>query len=140
MSHPLRGQLAIVGAADTPVGVVPGKSPTELCVEAALSAMEDAGIDKSRVDGLITCNAMAEPILYHAEAVAEYLQMFPRYCISVNTGGGTTFTVLHHAASAIATVIASERLGHIGPGIAVGVLTILILVFGEITPKSLATR
>ncbi len=48
--------------------------------------------------------------------------------------------VVNIAASAIATVIASERLGHIGPGIAVGVLTILILVFGEITPKSLATR
>ena len=106
MSHPLRGQLAIVGAADTPVGVVPGKSPTELCVEAALAAMDDAGIDRSRVDGIITCNAMAEPILYHAEAVAEYLQMFPRYCMSVNTGGGTTFTVLHHAASAIATGMA----------------------------------
>jgi CBS domain containing-hemolysin-like protein len=27
-----------------------------------------------------------------------------------------------------------------GPGIAVGVLTIVILIFGEITPKSLATR
>ena len=48
--------------------------------------------------------------------------------------------VVNIAASAIATVIATERLGHIGPGIAVGVLTILILVFGEITPKSVATR
>ena len=34
--------LAIVGAADTEVGVVPGKSPTELCVEAALLALADA--------------------------------------------------------------------------------------------------
>jgi len=48
--------------------------------------------------------------------------------------------VVNIAASAMATVIATERLGHLGPGIAVGVLTILILVFGEITPKSLATR
>ena len=48
--------------------------------------------------------------------------------------------VVNIAASAIATVVATEWLGHIGPGIAVGVLTILILVFGEITPKSLATR
>ena len=102
----LRGKLAIVGAADTEVGIVPGKSPTELCIEAALLALDDAGIDKSQVDGLITCNAMAEPILYHAEAMAEYLQIFPRYCSSVNTGGGTTFSVLHHAASAIATGMA----------------------------------
>jgi CBS domain containing-hemolysin-like protein len=44
------------------------------------------------------------------------------------------------AASVIATVVATRWFGNAGPGIAVGVLTILILVFGEITPKSLATR
>lgn len=43
-------------------------------------------------------------------------------------------------ASAFATVVAMEHLGALGPGIAVGVLTFLILVFGEITPKSLAIR
>jgi len=43
-------------------------------------------------------------------------------------------------ASAMATVIATREFGHAGPGIAVGVLTLFILVFGEITPKSLATR
>lgn len=48
--------------------------------------------------------------------------------------------VVNIAASAMATVIATDYFGHTGPGIAVGVLTILILVFGEITPKSLATR
>ena len=41
-------------------------------------------------------------------------------------------------ASAFATVVATEHLGALGPGVAVGVLTFLILVFGEITPKSLA--
>lgn len=48
--------------------------------------------------------------------------------------------VVNIAASAIATVIATDHFGDRGPGIAVGVLTILVLVFGEITPKSLATR
>jgi CBS domain containing-hemolysin-like protein len=43
-------------------------------------------------------------------------------------------------ASAMATVIAVERLGHLGPGVAVGVLTLLILLFGEVTPKTLAIR
>jgi CBS domain containing-hemolysin-like protein len=43
-------------------------------------------------------------------------------------------------ASAFATVVATEHLGAFGPGVAVGVLTFLILVFGEITPKSLAIR
>ena len=44
------------------------------------------------------------------------------------------------AASALATVIATREFGSAGPGIAVGVLTLFVLVFGEITPKSLATR
>lgn len=48
--------------------------------------------------------------------------------------------VVNISASAIATVIATREFGSVGPGIAVGLLTIAILIFGEITPKSLATR
>ncbi|MGI9285102.1 MAG: thiolase C-terminal domain-containing protein [Pseudomonadales bacterium] len=106
----LRGKVAIVGAADTEVGVVPNLGATELCVDAACRVLADAGIAKQDVDGLITCNSMATPIMYHAEAIAEYLQIFPRYCISVGTGGGTTFSVLHHAASAIVTGMADTIL------------------------------
>lgn len=102
----MRGKVAIVGAADTRVGVVPGVSATELCVEAILKALDDAGISKHSVDGLITCNSMSQPMLYHAEAMAEYLQIFPRYCFAAGAGGGTTFSVLHHAASAIMTGMA----------------------------------
>jgi CBS domain containing-hemolysin-like protein len=66
-----------------------------------------------------------------------YLKTNPaRMLITILIGNN----VVNIAASAIATVLATEWFGHIGPGIAVGVLTILILIFGEITPKSLATR
>ena len=106
----MSAELAIVGAADTEVGIVPGKSPTELCVEAALLALDDARLHKSAIDGLITCNSMAEPIMYHAEAMAEYLQIFPPMCMTVNTGGGTTFSVLAHAAAAIQAGMANTIL------------------------------
>jgi CBS domain containing-hemolysin-like protein len=43
-------------------------------------------------------------------------------------------------ASAMATVLAVEMFGELGPGLAVGVLTLLILVFGEISPKTFAAR
>jgi len=44
------------------------------------------------------------------------------------------------AASAMATVLATKYFGKAGPAYAVGALTLLILVFGEITPKSIATK
>ena len=43
-------------------------------------------------------------------------------------------------ASAMATVIATEKFGHLGVGLSVGVLTLFILVFSEIMPKTLAAR
>jgi len=106
----LRGKVAIVGMAETEVGEVPHLGATQLCVDAARRALRDAGISKLQIDGLITCNSMAEPYMYHAEMIAEYMQIFPRYCLSVGAGGGTTFSILHHAASAIATGICSTVL------------------------------
>ena len=106
----LRGKIAIVGAADTEVGIIPHLSATELCVKAANLALKDAGISKDQIDGLITCNSMAEPYMYHAEAIAEYMQIFPKYCMAVSTGGGSTFSILHHAATAIATGVCNTVL------------------------------
>ena len=97
----LRGQTAIVGAADTEVGVVPDLGATKLCVDAAVRALRDAGIDKSQVDGLVTCNSMARPHMYHAEMIAEYMQIFPGYCVTTAAGGGTTFSAVQNAAAAI---------------------------------------
>jgi len=97
----LGGKYALIGMAESDVGIVPAKSPRELCVQVTLDAVRDAGLKLSDVDGLITCNAFAEPIMYHAEAVAEYLGWEPRHCVTVNTGGGTTFMALNMAAAAI---------------------------------------
>jgi acetyl-CoA acetyltransferase len=99
----LKNKVAIVGVADTEVGVVRGYSATQLYVRAARLALEDAGLTKKDVDGLITCVSWAEPYLYHAEMIAEYMQIFPRYCITAPSGGGTTLAIMHHAASAIVT-------------------------------------
>ena len=43
-------------------------------------------------------------------------------------------------ASALATVLAIDTFGSIGPGIATGAMTLLVLIFGEITPKSLRSE
>lgn len=99
----LRGSVAIVGMGETEVGSLPNQGSTEICAEAARRALLDAQITKQQVDGLITCNPWVEPHLYHAEMFAEYMQIFPRFCMTLNAGGATTLTAVMRAASAIVT-------------------------------------
>lgn len=47
--------------------------------------------------------------------------------------------IVNLSASSIATSLAIRILGSVGAGIATGILTVLILIFGEISPKTLAT-
>ncbi len=47
--------------------------------------------------------------------------------------------VVNLSASSIATSLAIRLFGNVGAGIATGILTVLILIFGEISPKTLAT-
>ncbi len=47
--------------------------------------------------------------------------------------------IVNISASSLATIVAIEILGSAGAGVATGVLTILILIFGEISPKTMAT-
>ena len=103
----LRGRTAIVGAYDSPVGVLPGRMPTELCAEVVRGAVADAGLALGDVDGLITANSMAQPVLYHAEAMAEYLNIAPRLCLTLAAGGATTVTALAYAAAAIEAGLAT---------------------------------
>lgn len=48
--------------------------------------------------------------------------------------------VVNISASSLATTIAVDKFGSYGAGIATGILTLVVLVFGEITPKSVATK
>ena len=47
--------------------------------------------------------------------------------------------IVNIGASSLATILAIDIYGDIGSGIATGVLTIIILIFGEVTPKTMAT-
>ncbi len=47
--------------------------------------------------------------------------------------------IVNISTSSIATVLAIDLLGNTGAGVATGIITLLILIFGEITPKTFAT-
>ena len=48
--------------------------------------------------------------------------------------------IVNLSASSLATVLATDKLGSKGAGLATGILTLVILLFGEITPKSMASQ
>ncbi len=48
--------------------------------------------------------------------------------------------LINIGASALATVVATDIFGSAGVGIATGVMTLFVLIFGELTPKSIATK
>lgn len=47
--------------------------------------------------------------------------------------------IVNLSASSLATTLATKHFGSAGAGIATGVLTFLILIFGEVSPKTMAT-
>lgn len=65
------------------------------------------------------------------------LALYERYNRSL-TGILIGNNIVNIAASAIGTVIFTSYFGAAGPGIATAVLTILVLVFGEVMPKTFA--
>jgi len=84
--------------------------------------------------------ARAEALRKEGRAGAEALYQLKKHPSRMLTAILVGNNLVNIGASALATVIATREFGSAGPGIAVGVLTLFILVFGEITPKSLATR
>ncbi|GAA4728270.1 thiolase family protein [Nocardioides endophyticus] len=99
----MRGLVSIVGVGESRIGKVPDTTGLGLTAEAAKNAIEDAGIDKSEIDGLLTAYSFTEPYFMLGSVMCEYLGIKPRYCSSMVVGGATPGVMLTHAAAAIAT-------------------------------------
>ena len=94
----VRGKAAIVGIGSAGVGEAPGRNATELMAEAALSAIADAGLKLSDVDGILAATSThAFPTL----SVAEYLGIKPRFQDGTNIGGSSFEAHLLSAAMAL---------------------------------------
>lgn len=79
---------------------------------------------------------MAEKKIKKAELVNKLIQNPNRLLGAILVGNN----IVNIGASALATSLAIDYFGNSGVGIATGIMTILVLIFGEITPKSLATQ
>ncbi len=90
-------KTALVGVAESDLGVVPGKTATDLAVEASLRALDDAGLEPADVDGLFTANLSR----FSANQLAEHLALRPSYVDCTVTGGASFEMHVGHAAAAL---------------------------------------
>ena len=100
----LRKKVAIAGVGTTQFArAIPDKTPTQLRVEAALKAIEDAGLTKDDIDGVVASEGGGEHPRGHIE-LSEVLGIYTKsICISVPMGGGTSGFSLAIARWAIAS-------------------------------------
>jgi acetyl-CoA acetyltransferase len=95
----LSGSVAIVGLAEFGLGIAPeGSTPVDVMGNAALAALDDAGLTTADVDGLL---AASTQLPWATVSLGEFLGVQPRFSDSTQLGGSSFMAHLHHAALAI---------------------------------------
>jgi acetyl-CoA acetyltransferase len=93
--------IAIAGAAEAQMGTaLPGMSAGDVMAQAALAALDDAGLSTDDVDGLF---AASTQVPWASVTLGEDLGIAPRYTDSTMLGGSSPMAHLQHAQAAIAT-------------------------------------
>ncbi|MEE8076263.1 MAG: thiolase family protein, partial [Candidatus Binatia bacterium] len=87
MSNNLRGKYAIVGVGQSKLGKVPDLGPIGLFTVAAKNAIEDAGLSKTDVDGLITRGP--DDVYCHHQLVGKALGVNVTFSTSTDNGGAS---------------------------------------------------
>lgn len=104
----LSDKVAVVGVGATQQGKLPGRSSLDLGLEALRLAIEDAGLKKGDIDGVLTMPGTTSPEgSLHYLRFGEAAGIDPRYTASVTMGGGSAGALLHMAALAIAAGMAN---------------------------------
>ena len=98
-----KNKIVIAGVGETEQGKIPDKSSFHFLSLASKLAIEDAGIKKSDVDGLVTAFSLVEHTFMHCTTFADYFGLRPRFFSSVAVGGATAVWMAAEAAMAIAS-------------------------------------
>ena len=96
-------KVVIAGVGETEQGKIPNKSSFHFLSEASKLAIEDAGLKKDDVDGLVTAFSLVEHTFMHCTTFADYFGMNPKFFSSVAVGGATAVWMVAEAAMAIAS-------------------------------------
>ncbi len=96
-------KIVIAGVGETEQGKIPNRSSFHFLSQASKIAIEDAGIKKSDVDGLVTAFSLVEHTFMHCTTFADYFGMKPKFFSSIAVGGATAVWMAAEAAMAIAS-------------------------------------
>lgn len=104
----MQGEVAIVGAYESPSRVADGVHPFAIHAECVAGALEDAGLEIGQVDGFATAASFAPEGAREMTVaeVAEYLGIHARWFDGTDIGGGAPLSHAGHAAAAIAAGLA----------------------------------
>ena len=92
----IRGRAAIVGIGEVPTRrSYPDRTTLGLCAEAARMAIEDAGLRKADINGLVTDGGTAPA------SMAEYINLRPTFATGVAMQGASGTSAMAVAASAV---------------------------------------
>jgi acetyl-CoA acetyltransferase len=98
----LRDRYAIAGIGLSRFGKVPGTSAMGFCLEAAKRAIDDCGVARDAIDGvLVMMPAQMGEQHGWGSRVAAFLGITPAYCATMDMGGATPVGMLQTALMAI---------------------------------------
>lgn len=97
----MRKLSVIAGVGHTAFGKLEGRSTISLNVEAARKALDDAGIEKARIDGLFVKAPTSKFEMMYAQKLAEALGLAPRIGGVWDHGGASNISMISYAAMAI---------------------------------------
>jgi acetyl-CoA acetyltransferase len=95
-------EAAVVGIGESAIGTLEGRTPIQICVDVALEAIADAGLERGDIDGLMSFGVLAaengRDVHRHHIRVAEQLGLGPlRYSGTSKLGGGALGQTLREA-------------------------------------------
>jgi len=98
----LRGRCAVAGIGLSRFGKLPGTSTMGFTLEACKRAIDDCGIERDALDGvLVLMPAVMGEQHGWASRVAAFLGLAPTYCSTMDMGGATAIGMMQTAAMAI---------------------------------------
>jgi acetyl-CoA acetyltransferase len=98
----LRDRYAIAGIGLSRFGKLPGTSAMGFTLEAAKRAIDDCGVERDAIDGvLVLMPAIMGECHGWASRVAAFLGITPTYCTTMDMGGATAIGMMQTAAMAI---------------------------------------